>query len=787
VPLRISLDWLREYVELPEPPEALAEALTLSGTEVEQIVDLGVGWDGVVVARILEAPLVPGSDHLKVLHLEVGEGQAQVVSGAPNISPGDLVPLAPPGTRLSNGMTVSARKFMGVASEGMVCSPIELGISSEADGLLVLGREGPSGVPLTDLIPRDRVLLVETTTNRPDLLCHLGIARELAAIYDRPLRERPASLREGGGPSPIAVEVLDDDLCPRYSARHLEGLAVGPAPAWMQQRLRAVGQRPINNAVDAGNYAMLETGQPVHVFDFDTLTGGITVRRALGGEGLLCLDGKRRILTPEMLVIADTAGPVALAGIIGGSDSAVSETTTRVVVEAANFLGTNIRASSRRLALRTDASTRFEKQLHPELVPVGARRTVELLQDIAGAGAAADAAEVYPHPVRNAPITVRRGFVGEVLGDAVDDAEVEADLRRLGFRVEGGPGGLSATPPSFRLDVHEPVDLVEEVGRLRGYNTLPSTLPGRRLPVTRILPLPDLEWAAKDVAVGAGYDEVIVPSFAPADDPVIGVFTGERLRLANPMASDQSTMRTSLLPGLVRVLARNAASGVPGARVFELGHVFWPRGGNQPPDEPRVLGFGIHLGAPSPAAARAALLELKGGLELVVSRLSSLTLEDEQAAVAGLHPARGLTLRLLGQDAGALGQLHPDLAARFDSDVVVVGEINFEPVAANPRRSVVRAVPRHPAVLRDLAVTVPEVTPARDVINAILGRSEVILRSVELYDEYRGRQVEAGRKGLTFRLTFQVDDRTLTGPEVAAAEERLVKALGAEVDAQPRA
>ncbi|MFY9615179.1 MAG: phenylalanine--tRNA ligase subunit beta [Candidatus Dormiibacterota bacterium] len=789
--LRISMDWLQEYVELPEKPEELAEALTLSGTEVEQIVDLGVGWDGVVVARIVEARLVPGSDHLKVLQLEVGEDRVQVVSGAPNIAAGDLVPLAPPGTKLPNGMTVGARKFMQTASEGMVLSALELGISSEHDGILVLGQEGESGVPLSELMPKDRVLVVETTTNRPDLLCHLGIARELAAIYDRPIKDWHGTPREDGGPSPIGVEILDDDLCARYQARYLEGVSVGPSPSWMQRRLRAVGQRPISNAVDAANYAMLETGQPLHVFDYDKLKGGIVVRRALGGEQLLALDGKTRSLTPEMLVIADQAGPIALAGIIGGLDSAVLATTSKVVVEAANFLGTNVRATSRRLALRTDASTRFEKQLHPELVPMGSRRVVELLQDVAGAGPAADVAEVYAHPVRNEPIVVPSGFVGELLGDAVGDADVERDLRRLGFKVEAAEPGLRATPPPYRLDVKEPVDLVEEVGRLRGYNSIPSTLPGRRLPVARVMPPPDVEWAAKDIAVGAGFDEVIVQSFVAPDEPQVGIFPTTRLRLANPMASDQSMMRSTLLPGLARMLARNAAWGAPGARVFELGHVFWPREAGELPEEPRLLGFGIHLGASgpqvSPAAVRAALLELKGTLEMLVGRLSSIELESEQVEVPGLHPGRGLRLRLAGRDVGALGQLHPEIAARFESDIVVVAELNFEPVAANPRLPRANAVSRHPAVLRDLAITVPELTPARDAINAILGVSEVILRSVDLYDEYRGRQVDPGRKGLTFRLTFQAGDRTLTGEEVSTAEARILHALKTEIDAQARA
>lgn len=784
--MRVSLEWLQDYIELPEPAEELAEALTLSGTEVERVIDLGLGWDGVLVARIAEAELVAGSDHLRAIQLEVGAERVQVVSGAPNIAVGDLVPYAPPGITLPNGMTVSSRKFMHTKSDGMVCSAMELGMSSEADGILVLGREGESGVPLTDVMPRDRVMVVETTTNRPDLLSHLGIARELSALFDRPLKSWHGTPVEGGGPSPVIVEVTAEDLCWRYQARCLEGVTVGPSPSWLQRRLRAVGQRPINNVVDAANYVMLESAQPLHVFDQDKLNGGIIVRRAQAREEIACLDGRIRKLEAEFLVIADQEAPVALAGIIGGADSAVSDATTRVVIESANFLGTSVRATSRGLGLRSEASSRFEKQLHPELVPQGARRLVELLQDIAGAGPSSEVADVYSHPVRNEPIEFPARLVSDVLGDEVPPEEVEGDLRRLGFKVEHVADRLGATAPPYRLDVSEAVDLVEEVGRLRGYNSLPSTLPGRRAKLARIMAPPDPEWAARDIAIGAGFDEVIPPSFAASDDPKIGVFPATRVRLSNPLASDQDSMRTSLLPGLVRTLTRNADWGNTDVRVFELGRVFWPSG-EALPNEARILGVAVDLGATASAErVRATLLEVEGLLELVSSRLAGLTLESVQDKLPGLHPGRGARLRIEGKDVGSVGQLSPDLAARFEAGVVVLGEINFEPVAVARHATRVVAPSRHPAVRRDLAITVPELTPARNAIDAILAAGEVILRSVELFDEYHGPQVEPGRKGLTFRLAFQADDRTLRGEEVGIAESRILKSLESRIDATPR-
>jgi phenylalanyl-tRNA synthetase beta chain len=790
MPLRISLEWLLEYIELPEPAEQLAELLTLSGTEVERIIDMGVGWEGVVVARITAAELARGSDHLKVAQLEVGEKQAQVVSGAPNIRVGDLVALAPPGTRLPNGMEIGERKFMGELSQGMMLSPIELGLSSEADGLLVLGTDGPTGVPLTELLPTDRVLVIEVTTNRPDLLCHLGIARELSALLRRSVRPPQGSPVEGGGPETIAVEIADPDLCARYSARCLDGVTVGPSPAWLQRRLRAVGQRPISNVVDAANYVMLESGQPLHAFDRDRLDGGIVVRKARAGESIECLDGVTRQLGAEMLVIADQSRPVAIAGIIGGAESAVSAATTRVVIEAANFNGVNVRATSRRLALRTEASTRFEKQLHPELVPPASVRMAAMVQEIAGAGPASPLAEAYPEPVVNQPIRCRPGFFSDYLGAEVPEAEALDDLQRLHFDGVLADGGVVATAPSYRLDVREPVDLVEEVGRLRGYNSLPSTLPGRRVQLERILPPPDPEWAAREMALGAGYDEVIT-AFEPADAPALGAYPPARLRLANPMSPEESLMRTSLLGGLSRAIARNVAVGVSGARIFELGRVFWPNPGQELPDEARIIGVAIHLAAggkpPTPGAVRGALLEVKGFIEQLTGALSSAALVDEQAAVDGLHPGRGLRWLIDGKVVGCCGQLHPDLARSLDVSAIVMGEINFDVLVASPIVRRFTPVPRYPTVARDLAITVPELTLARDVISVISGSGGAILRSVELYDEYRGAQVPDGRKGLTLRLLFQSDDKTLTGEEVAAAEGRIQKALRSELGGAPRA
>jgi phenylalanyl-tRNA synthetase beta chain len=775
------MDWLREYIELPESAADLADRLTLSGTEVERVVQLGAGWDGVLVARVLEVAAIPGADIVRQARLQVGDREVQIVSGAPNLREGDLLAWASPGTRLPNGMEIGERRFKGVTSQGMATSPVELGISSEADGLLVLGTEGPTGMPLAELMPPDEVMVIEITTNRPDLLCHLGIARELSALLRRPLKPREARPAESTEASPLTVEVREPELCARYQARHVAGVTVGPAPAWLQRRLRAVGQKPINNVVDAGNYVMFETGQPLHAFDADRLSQGIVVRRAAAGEEIACLDGRTRALVEDDLVIADHRGAVAIAGIIGGAESAVSDTTGRVLIEAANFLGTSVRNTSRRLALRTEASTRFEKQLSPELPGAGADRLAELIQQVAAGGPSSPPLDAYPGRTEDAVIRVRPGYVGRTLGVPVPDDEVAAALTALFFDVQRPDGALDVRQPWFRRDIRAAEDLVEEVGRLRGYNSLPSTLPGRRTEVAQILPPPDPEWSARDVALGAGYDEVIPPAFVGPDAPDVGVFPVQRLRLSNPMAGDQSQMRTSTLWGLARTIARNAAMGNAGAAIFELAHVYWPEAGAELPREPRVVGAAVHLPpgrAASEKGARRALLALKGLLDQLAVEISGVELQYAQGEVTGLHPGRAARVSLGGREVGCFGQLHPDLARLLDlPGAVVLAEIDFEALAANPRRIRYRVPSRFPAVLRDLSISVPGLTPARDVIEAISGAGEVILRTVDLFDEYLGSQVEAGRKGLAFRLLFQADDRTLTGEEVGAAEERIAGML----------
>ena len=487
-------------------------------------------------------------------------------------------------------------------------------------------------------------------------------------------------------------------------------------------------------------------------------------------------------------MIADEGAAVALAGIIGGADSAVGPATTGVIIEAASFEATGVRATSRRLGLRTEASSRFEKRLHPDLAGLGAMRLAELLQQVAGAGPSSVPADAYPAPLAVQSLRVEAGFVGQRLGEPLDDVEVSTWLRRLGFGAEAGADGITVTPAPYRLDIAIPEDVVEEVGRLRGYNALPGTLPGSRQPVGRLLPPPDPEWTGRDLVMAAGLDEVITSSFARRSDPAaLGPFPGKRLELANPMSSEEDSMRTTLLPGLARALAANAALGTPEAWIFELGRVFWPVPGRELPDEARLLGLAVSLRSTGRQAVRRALLEIKGILDAVSTRLTGQPVQLEPEPVAGFHPGRSARLAHDGRLLGAVGELDPEVARAFDlAGAVVVAELNFDLLAQRLRPPRYAAPSRFPAVVRDIAVTVSIATPASDVIGTALATGEVILRSVEVFDEYAGGQVEPGRKGLALRLTYQADDRTLSGEEVAAAEARIAASMAAGAGARPR-
>jgi phenylalanyl-tRNA synthetase beta chain len=827
--MKISLRWLRDYATLDAPVATIAKTLVDTGTEVGAV---EVGGEGLVVARIAALTPVPGSAHLQFADIDLGTvppalapfsvapGTVRVMTGAPNLKVGDLVPYAPPGSRPpAIDERLGVKTIRGHRSPGMLCSAVELGVGEDADGILIL-EEGAPGQALGDILALDTILEVDVTTNRPDCLCHLGIARELAAALGEGLSEPPALVPEEilsatGVELRAQVRIEDPEGCPRFAARVIEGVVVGPSPPWLRQRLRAVGLRPINNVVDVTNFVTHELGQPLHAFDLDrfvevggTKTADVVVRRATDAERVVDLLGTERNVTADDIVVCAGSTPVSIAGIIGGSSTAVTDATRTILLEAANWDGPTVRATSKRLGLRTDASTLFEKGLSDRLPPVGLERSAALIAEFSGGHVLRGVLDEWPRPLPElGPIALTASFTAGLLGIQIDATEVATILARLGFVIEQDGATLSVMPPFFRRDVSIAQDLVEEVGRMIGYSRVPSTLPGRRTEVTTTAPEPPVEDRIRAVCVGAGFDEAITFSFVGRQDARVlpGLGRGRTpMPLRNPLSDEWSVMRISQLPRLSAALAANVNRGSADVMLFELGRVFWggerdglPAGstpdsfdaGLPPlPLEPLLLSVAIHISSGAPDDAAAALRRVQSVFDWIVADLAGHPPRVGPSEEPGLHPGRSATLTLDGRPLGVIGELAFETAASFEiRGRVAVGELRVDTlVPSPPRRLRYAPPPRFPAIVQDLAVTVPAERRAGDAMEAIREVRHPLLERAELYDEYRGGNLAPGRKGWTFRLTFRAADRTLTGDEAQQAQLAIAGALATRCDAEIR-
>ena len=784
----ISVGWLREYVDLPADMAALAERLTLAGMEVERIQEPFVD---VVVAEVVGLRSHPNATKLQLARMTTGDASVEVVTGASNLSLGDRVPLARAGARLGN-RTIGAEVFRGVRSEGMLCSAIELGLGEDADGIMVLDRKAPLGADLRTLFPIGPVLDMEIKSNRPDLLAHLGIAREIAALYGTALR--PPALRPARAPSvgPVSITIEDPDGCRRFVGRLMRGIKVGPSPSWMQARLRAAGVRPISNVVDITNYVMLESGQPMHAFDDDRLAGGrLVVRRARAGETLACLDGKTRELTPDYLVVADAERAQALAGIIGGAESAVQPGTTAVLLEAATWEPRRIRATSRALGVRSEASARFERGLSPALGKPAVDRAAALLAEIAS-GTDVQAVDVYPVPLVQPPIAVRTAELDRILGVSVPKPQATSILERLEFSVKPTADGLLATPPAFRLDCSIPEDVAEEVGRIYGYDRVPSTLPGERRPVTDVYQSGDPDDRARELLAGLGFNETVTYSFADAHTATIirlPSAPADALTVRNPILERRDTLRVSLLPGLLANLALNARQDQPDTRLFELATAFWGRAGDAWPEEPRLLAVAAHVSSGQPEPAAQALRRLEAGLRLLRERIGRQPLGVRQAALPGFHQGRSGEIRREGAVIGAVGEVHPGVLRTLElPGRAVVAEVLFDPFVeyglAVPQAS---PLARFPGIRRDLTLIVPRQTASNELVQVMHENGGSTLREIAMLSEYEGPQLPWGTRSISFRLGYQAADRTLTAAEVSERHEAIITALRRRFGADVRA
>jgi phenylalanyl-tRNA synthetase beta chain len=797
--MKISLSWLRELCPVALSDDEIASKLTAIGLEVEGRERRAIG-PGVVAAVVVTRSPISGSDHLSVCQVDDGAGTHQVVCGAQNYAAGDVVPMARPGATLPGGLEVRRAKVRGVESDGMLCSPRELGFSDDHSGLMILPRDVRVGTPIDELLGLpDTILEINVTPNRPDALSHVGIARELSAITGVGVRV-PAAQPAGKGELPARIDIEDTQRCPRYVARVIEGVHIGSSPLHVQERLRACGVRPISNVVDATNLALLELGHPLHGFDLDRLAGRrILVRRAREGEPMTTLDGKERKLSADDLVIADGEKPVALAGVMGGQTSEVGEGTTRVLLESAMFDPAGIRRTSRRHALHTEASHRFERGMDERTAEVAANRCAELIVQLAGGRLLPGVIDVYPAPREPVKVMVRPGRVSAVLGVTIGDAEVDRWLRALQL-VPVGDGRWSV--PSWRRDLTREIDCIEEIARLRGYDTIPVTLhPAGIGETAAVAPQRRVTAHARAALSAHGFDEALNYSFL-AEKDLAAVSTQRAIRLANPLTTEQGAMRTTLLAGLLRNVAYNLARGVPDVKLYELGRVYLPEPDARHPSgelawpahEPRrlgvVLGGARRTKSWNGGGDAADFYDLKGVVEDVLEAMGIAESHYQLAAHPALHPASASALLVAGQTAGHLGQVHPAVAAHFEvPDGTYLAELDWEALL---ERSValkqLRGVPRFPAVARDLAFVVDAGVPAEELLGEIRAADGAkLLERVTLFDVYRGAPVPEGRKSVAFGLSLRAPDRTLTDAEADALctviRDRLKARLGAEIRA----
>lgn len=794
--MNLSRRWLDEFVKVQANDKEFAEAMTLSGSKVEITAVIGEDIKNVVVGRIETLERHPDSDHMWVCKVEVGKpSPIQIVTGAQNLHEGDYVPVALDDSYLPGSVHITAGKLRGVESSGMLCSIKELGLTLHdcpyaiEDGILVLCNDPELNGHMTPgedirgvLGLDDHVVEFEITPNRPDCLSVIGLAREAAATFALPLNlHAPEVNAEGEGDlmELLDVETPDADLCPRYTARMVRNVKIAPSPKWMRDRLRASGVRPINNIVDITNYVMLEYGQPMHAFDYRYVKGGrIIVRRAHEGEELTTLDGGVRRLTGDMLVIADETRAVGLAGIMGGENSEIADDTVDVVFESANFNGTSIRKTALALGMRTEASAKFEKGLDPMNTLPAVDRACELVE-LLGAGQVVsgviDILNHIPHPTT---LKLRSDKINALLGTKISEDEMAAILCLVGFTVEGD----DVTVPSWRADVEHYSDLAEEVARFHGYNKIPTTLMRGDTTLGGFSPREEMERSLGSLCRSMGYSEIITYSFIsptyydrirlPGDSPL-----RTSMKIMNPLGEDTSIMRTTVLPSMLDILARNHNYRNKSARLYELGRTYFPREDGLA-DEPKVLSLGAYGGMD--------FFTLKGAVEAILSSLRIAGVSYEALSDnPSYHPGRCARVLAGGKVLGIFGQIHPLVCQNYGVDEdLYCAELSFDTLWAERGPEAQYApLPRFPSMTRDIAVVCGASVTVAALKDCIRRGANGLIKDIELFDIYTGSPIPAGKKSVAFNLTLRADDRSLTAAEADEDVKSVLALLESELGA----
>ena len=797
--MKVPLSWLAEYVPLRLPPAEIAHRLTMAGVETTPVPSPSAAWgEYIIVGHVVEVVPHPNADRLRLATVDLGTEAITVVCGAPNVAQGQRIAFARIGAELNNGhtgepMRLTAATIRGVVSEGMVCSELELGISDEHEGILVLPDDAPVGERLADYMGGD-ALEVEVTANRGDCLSVLGVARELAALTGERVAEPSLDYAEGDRAIDVRVEIEDSSLCTRYTASVIRGVTVGPSPEWLQRRLAEADQRPINAVVDATNYVMLEMGQPLHAFDLRAVRQNtIVVRPARAGEHLVTLDGTNHALRPPMLLIADPERAIGLAGVMGGSNSEMTAATADVLLESATFSGINTRRTATALRSRSEASTRFEKGLHPELAERALRRATRLILEIAGGTADRGIVDTYPSPTPSQAIELRHDRIVRLMGTNFTDEQVASVLGSLGFEV-GSPsrGAVTVVPPYWRQDVTLEEDVIEEVARIVGYDTVPDAPLAGRVPDHIPQPDRDLREEVRDLLVEAGLQETISATLVPEDaGRTDGSWVGlAPLGVANPLSVERQFLRTSLRWSVLRALSMGLRRSTQGLGLFEVGRTFEPAENDLPRErEMATLALagprGEGLWSREPQGFD--FFDAKGIVEKTLAHLGvRATFERFEHSL--LHPGRAAQVTVDGYAVGLVGELHPQALRNFDLAVptVALAEIDIGalvPLVPAARRSF-RSFARFPTADRDLALLVNRSMPAGR-LQAIL-ESESLVTRVVLFDQFEGSGLPANKKSLAFRLELQSDAETLSAEQINEAVSRLTERLRDETGAELR-
>jgi len=796
--MRVSVNWLKDYLDIVVSPSELANRLMMSGNEVKAV-EKPADWENVVIGQITNIAPHPNADRLRLATVTTGAEQHTVVCGAPNLVIGDKIAFASVGAVLKDGHTgqtskLKPAKIRGIESKGMICSEMELGISQNHEGILVLSSDAPLGKPLSEYLG-DTVIDLDVTPNRPDCLSIIGIAREAAALTGQYINVREPIYQEEDSPldDRISVQIQASDLCPRYCASLVTGVKIKPSPKWMQDRLIACGMRPINNIVDISNYVMLEYGQPLHTFDYDKLQGKtIIVRRALEGETITSLDGVDRKLNPDMLVIADSNRAVAVAGVMGGANSEVTEQTTNILLEAASFKAGSIHYTGDNLNLASESRYRFERGIAPGLTVPALKRATMLLVELGDGKAARGYKDAYPGKIESNPIRLSRDKMKRLLGVDYTWEQIIRTLESLGFECKAVSTGdyIEVTAPYWRSDINLEVDLIEEVARIQGYDKIPNTLLAEPLPHLNPNPVFELTQQLRRGLVGNGFSEIVTFSLVGQDflkklTPDNSFFGPKPLRVANPMTVDMEYLRTTLRANVLAAFSGNRRFIEDSIRVFEVGKVYIPRSKDLPDERETLCGAAGGFRFSQSWQDNDKILDfydIKGVIEGLLQGINQDP-EFQRSSDISLHPNKQASILLNESKIGIFGEVHPRVLLNFNIDEpVYLIEIDLKSLLPyTTLQKGYKSIPRFPSTVRDLAVIVNADVTHQQIKKLI--KAVAIVEMLQIFDVYSGKQVPAGKKSLAYRITYRSPEHTLTDEEVNRVHDQIVRKLNTDLGA----